>query len=175
MRTRTFVAALACLALPMLAVAQSAQLKLPSFADLKEKSIKTVDMTVDSTILGVMGLMMDDADTTTAALKKTVQGLKSVQIRSYQFKSDFEYPRTDVDAVRSQLSAPGWTSLVQTHDRQKNEDVDIYIALDNKTVTGLALIAANRHELTIINIVGAVDLNQVGELRKAFGVAGAGM
>ena len=34
---------LACLALPPLAAAQDAQLKLPSFADLKDKAIKSVD------------------------------------------------------------------------------------------------------------------------------------
>jgi hypothetical protein len=175
MHTRTLAAALACLMLPVLAAAQDAQLKIPSFADLKDKAVKSVDITIGSSVLGFMGWMMDDHNTDSAELKKTITGLKSVQIRSYRFTSDFAYPRADVDAVRAQLSGPGWSQLIKVHDQHKNEDVDIYIALDKQTIKGLAIIAANRREFTILNIVGAVALEQVAKLRETFGVQGAGM
>ena len=175
MHTRTLAAALACLMLPMLATAQDAQLKLPSFADLKDKAAKSVDITIGSSVLGFMGWMMHGDDKDTVELKKTLTGLKSVQIRSYQFTSDFAYSRADVDAVRSQLSGPGWSQLIKVHDQHKSEDVDIYIALDKQTIRGLAIIAANRREFTILNIVGSVALEQVARLRETFGVQGAGM
>jgi hypothetical protein len=166
---------LACLGLPRLAGAQDAQLKLPAFADLKEKAINSVDLTLDSTTLGMMGWFMSDTDPDTAELKKTLHGVKSVQIRSYKFTSDFAYSRADVEAVRSQLTGPGWSRLVQVHDRDKNEGVDIYIAVADKIVKGFALIAADRREFTIVNIVGAVDLDQVARLRKTFGAVGSDM
>jgi hypothetical protein len=175
MHTRSFAAAVACLAFPMLAAAQTAQLKLPSFSNLQDKAINTVDITIDSSMLGMMGWLMNEHDKETAELKKTLTGLKSVRIRSYKFDTDFAYSHADVDAVRSQLSGPGWSRLVQVHDRQKNENVDISIALDNKTVTGMAIIAASSREFTIINIVGAVTLDQVARLRATFGAQGAGM
>jgi hypothetical protein len=165
----------ACLALPGLAAAQDAQLKLPAYADLKEKALKSVDLTFDATTLGMMGWFMSDTDPEAAELKKTLQGVKSVQIRSYQFTSDFAYSRSDVEAVRSQLTGPGWSRLVQVHDRDKNEGVDIYIAVADKIVKGFALIAADRREFTIVNIVGAVDLDQVARLRKTFGAVGSNM
>jgi Domain of unknown function (DUF4252) len=175
MHTRTLAAALACLVLPVLAAAQDAQLKLPSFADLKDKAVQSVDITIGSSVLGFMGWMMHGDDKDTVELKKTLTGLTSVQIRSYQFTSDFAYSRADVDAVRSQLSGPGWSQLIKVHDQHKNEDVDIYIALDKQTIKGLAIIAANRREFTILNIVGAVALEQVAKLRETFGDQGAGM
>jgi hypothetical protein len=175
MHTRTFAAALACLALPVLAAAQDAQLKLPSFADLKDKAVKSVDITIGSSVLGLMGWLMQGDDQETAELKKTLTGLKSVQIRSYQFTSDFAYSRADVDAVRSQLSGPGWSQLIKVRDQHKNEDVDIYIALDKQTVKGVAIIAANRREFTILNIAGTVALEQIARLRETFGAQGAGM
>ena len=175
MHTRTLAAALACLVLPVLAAAQDAQLKLPSFADLKDKAAKSVDITIGSSLLGFMGWMMDDHDKDSAELKKTITGLKSVQIRSYQFTSDFAYSRADVDAVRAQLSGPGWSQLIKVHDQHKNEDVDIYIALDKQTVKGLAIIAANRREFTILNIAGSVAVEQIAKLRETFGAQGAGM
>jgi hypothetical protein len=165
----------ACLVLPGLAGAQDAQLKLPAFADLKEKAIKSVDLTIDATTLGMMGWFMSDTDPDAAELKKTLHGLKSVQIRSYKFTSDFAYSPADVEAVRSQLTGPGWSQLVQVHDRDKNEGVDIYIAVADKTVKGFALIAADRREFTIVNIVGVVDLDQIARLRKTFGAVGSDM
>lgn len=175
MHTRTLATALACLALPVLAAAQDAQLKLPSFAHLKDKAAKSVDITIGSSVLGFMGWMMQGDDKDTVELKKTLTGLKSVQIRSYQFTSDFAYSRADVDAVRSQLSGPGWSQLIKVHDQHKSEDVDIYIALDKQTIRGLAIIAANRREFTILNIVGSVALEQVARLRETFGAQGSGM
>ena len=175
MHTRILAATLACLALPVLAAAQDAQLKPPSFADLKDKAVKSVDITIGSSLLGFMGWMMDDHDKDSAELKKTITGLKSVQIRSYQFTSDFAYSRADVDAVRAQLSGPGWSQLIKVHDQHKNEDVDIYIALDKQTVKGLAIIAANRREFTILNIAGSVAVEQIAKLRETFGAQGAGM
>jgi Domain of unknown function (DUF4252) len=175
MHTRKLAAALACLALPVLAAAQDAQLKLPSFADLKDKAIKSVDITIGSSVLGLMGWMMPGDDKDTAELKKTLTGLKSVQIRSYQFTSDFAYSRADVDSVRSQLSGPGWSQLIKVHDQHKSEAVDIYIALDKQTIKGLAIIAANRREFTILNIAGTVALEQIARLRATFGAQGTGM
>jgi hypothetical protein len=72
-----------------------------------------------------------------------------------------------VDAVRSQLSGPGWSRLIEVHDQHKNEGVDIYIALDKQTVKGLAIIAANRREFTILNVVGSIDLQKLHRLEAS--------
>jgi hypothetical protein len=170
MQFRPFIAALACLGLPIAAVAQSPQLKLPSFTGLQQKATESVDITIGSLGLGLMSALMDDHDQDSADIKKVVSGLKAVQVRNYQFDSDFAYSKADIDAVRAQLSTPGWSQLAQVHDRKKNEDVDVYVALDNHKVTGFAVIASEPREFTIINIVGAVDLGQVASLQKHLGI-----
>ena len=60
MHTRTFAAALACLSLltGCWLAAQDAQLKLPAFADLKEKAVKSVDHHHRAATLGIMGWIM---------------------------------------------------------------------------------------------------------------------
>ena len=175
MRRCAVVTSLICLAFPMLAAAQGTKLQLPSFAGLQGQATQSVNISIGSLALGAMGWLMDDSDPQSAQVKKAIQGLKSVQVRSYQFNSDFVYSQADVDAVRSQLSRPGWTQLVQVRDRNKQEAVDIYVALDNRQVTGLAIIASEPRELTIVNIAGALDLNQVGKLQKALGLPDAGL
>jgi hypothetical protein len=171
---RPFFAALACVGIPMFAVAQSPQLNLPSFVGLQQKATESVDITIGSLALGIMGHLMDDGDPDSAQMKQLIQGLKSVQVRNYQFAADFAYSKADIDAVRSQLSGPTWTQLAQVHDQKKSEDVGVYVALNDHKVTGFAVIASEPREFTIINIVGAVDLEKIAALQKQLGLPDVG-
>jgi len=181
MNARLLAVAAACLTLPLLATAQGPQpLRLPSFPDLKEHATESVDITLGWMPLHLMGWLMDDGDPDTAEMKATLKGLKSVQIRSYQFDSDYAYPQADIDQVRAQLSAPGWSPLVQVRKRaaaegKDKENVDIYVALEDKKVRGLVIIACEPRELTIVNIVGSIDLEQIASLRKTFMSPGKGL
>jgi hypothetical protein len=172
---RPFIATLAFAGIPALAGAQSPQLNLPSFASLQQKATQSVDITIGSLALGIMSRFMDDDDADSAAMKHLIQGLKSVQVRNYQFAADFTYSKADIDAVRSQLSGPAWTQLAQIHDQKKSEDVDVYVALDDHKVTGFAVVASEPREFTIVNIVGAVDLEKIGALQKQLGLPDAGV
>ena len=168
MRTRQYVSAITCLALPMLAAAQVQYIKVPSFAELKSTATDSVEITFGPLLLGMAGWLMDDHDADSANLKKTLRGLTSVQVRSYRFKESFVYPKADLDALRAQLSQPGWSQLVKVRDRNEKKDVDIYIALENHIVNGVTIIASGQRELTIVNVIGKVDLDQVEGLRKTF-------
>ena len=82
---------------------------------------------------------------------------------------DFAYEPADLDAVRRQLSAPGWNRLVETRSRKTRADVDIYIMVDNNQAIG-ALIASEPRQFTIVNIIGAIDLEKLHKLEGQFGV-----
>jgi hypothetical protein len=163
----TSLAALAaCLCLlTRQAVAQTPHINIPAFLDLKSAATDSVDITFGPVLLGLAGWLMDDHDPQTATLKKTVQGLKSVQIRSYRFKDTFVYPQADLDALRTQLSQPGWSQLVKVRNREQKEDVDVYMALENRTIKGVTIIASGLREFTIINVIGSVQLDEVEGLR----------
>jgi hypothetical protein len=91
-----------------------------------------------------------------------------VQIRSYEFKDGFEYPKADLDALRAQLLRPAWSQLVKVRNRDEHENVDVYVALQNHTVEGVTIIVSGPRELTIVNAVGSVELDQIDGLRKMF-------
>jgi Domain of unknown function (DUF4252) len=180
MNARLLAVAAACLSLPLLAAAQGPQLRLPSFPDLKEHATESIDLTLGWMPLHLMSWLMSDGDPDSAELKQTLKGLKSVQIRSYQFSADYAYPQADIDQLRAQLAAPGWSPLVQVRKRgdqagKDKENVDIYVALEDKKVNGLVIIACEPREFTIVNIVGTIDLEQIASLRKTFVPPGKGV
>lgn len=167
------LAAAACLTLPLLATARGPELQLPSFPGLREQATESVDLTLGWMPLHLMGWLVKDGDPDSAQVREALKGLKSVQIRSYRFGTDYAYPQADIDRLRAQLSAPEWSPLVQVrkrgdHEGQDKEHVDIYLALEDKKVKGLVIIACEPRELTIVNIVGTIDLEQIASLRRTF-------
>ena len=165
MHIRTLAAA-AALLLPLLACSQSPELKLPSLGDLKRHATQSVDITLGAFPLHFAASLMDDRDGDSAEVRKALKAVKSVQIRSFRFDSDFACSQADLGALRSQLSQPGWSRLVEAHKRNR-EDVDVYVALEDQVIRGIAIVACQPREFTIINIVGAVDLDQLARLRSA--------
>ena len=59
---------------------------------------------------------------------------------------------------------------METRSRKTQADVDIYIMVENNRAIGLALIASEPRQITIVNIVGAIDLDKLHKLEGQFGV-----
>jgi len=157
------------LLLPLLAQAQSGRLVLPDFSDLARKASQSVNISLDPSMLGLAGAFLNaDPRSSDIDIKSLISGLQGIYVRSYTFERTGAYSRADVEAVRAQLTAPGWVSLVSTHDRQ--DDVDIYVRRNGQRTDGMAIISAEPKELTIVNIVGEIDLAKLAQLQGKFGV-----
>ncbi len=155
-----------CLSMPAFAGADNARLTLPEFKSLAGKATESVNISLSPWLLHMAGAFIDDHDADGAATKHLLAGIKSIQIRSYQFAADFVYSAADIDAVRRQLAGPGWSQLMQVHHREKNEDVDMYVLIENNVTKGFALIASEPREFTIINIVGSISVDDLPKLES---------
>jgi Domain of unknown function (DUF4252) len=166
MKMRIAQIAMACLLVPALASAQDARLKLPDFKSLAGKATESVNISLSPWLLRMAGAFVDEKDADSAATKHLLSGIKSIEIRSYQFASDFEYSPSDIDSVKRQLAGPGWNQLMQVHHREKNEDVNMYVLVENNVTKGFALIASEPREFTIINIVGSIAVEDLPKLES---------
>jgi hypothetical protein len=161
---------LALLAPALAWAAPNPKLVIPEFAGLAQKASESVTITLDPALLAMAGRFLDGNDPQDAATKEIIKGLRGIYVRSYTFDKDSAYQQADIDAVRAQLSAPGWNRLVQTQSRKTRANVDIYIMIDNNQAVGLALIASEPRQFTIVNIIGAIDLDKLHKLEGQFGV-----
>jgi hypothetical protein len=164
MKTRIMSLAMACVLTPILSFAQDAQLKLPEFKSLAGKATESVNISLSPWLLRMAGSFIDDKDEDAAATKHMLAGIKSIQVRSYQFASENAYSSADIDAVRNQLAGPGWNQVMQVHHREKSENVDMYVLIENNVPKGFALIASEPREFTIINIVGTINISDLPKL-----------
>jgi hypothetical protein len=164
------IIALACATLVLSAAhAAEPKLKLPSFSHLRAKAVNSEDITIDGFLLKLAQKFAandGDDDDEMAILRD----IKSVRVRNFEFANEGEYSRDDIESVRKQLAAPGWSALVQAHKRDPREDVDVFINTDGDKILGLAVIASEPREFTIVNIVGNIDIDKLAKLEGQFGI-----
>ena len=164
------LAACAALAFPLTGSAAGPQLKIPDFSHLRSKAIDSVDITLDGMLLNmVKRFAAKDGDGDDEALA-ILSDIKSLRVRNFEFDSDGAYSRADVESVRQQLSAPGWSPLIQAHKREPQEDVDVFINTDNGKIMGMAVVVSEARSFTIVNIIGSIDIDKLARIEGQFGI-----
>jgi len=170
MNARTgFVIAVLLLAGPVLA-GPKGQLLIPEFAGLADKASETVTVTLDSKLLGMAARFLSNEDPEQAKAKKLVNSLTGIYVRHYTFDTDYAYPKGELNGVLKQLNAPGWSRIVEARSKKENTNVDVFVLIDGEKAQGLAIIASEPREFTVVNIVGSIDLEQLHDLEGNFGV-----
>jgi hypothetical protein len=151
-----------------LAIPASAQrLNLSFLSDLEERADEVVDVTLDASMLRMASKFLGrDADE--RAIRDMIQGLEGIYVRSYEFAKEGEYDRGLVDRIKSQLGA-NWKPLVTVRSKKK-DNVNIYADMRGEKITGLVIIASEPRELTVVNIVGPIDIDRLAELQGEFGI-----
>ncbi len=178
MRFRSATLVCALLALPALAIAADpGRLQLPDLSALSKIATQSVDISLDPSLLhlasGVIG--SDSGDNNSAAVNDLIKGITGIYVRSYTFKRPGEYSKADVKSLQAQILTPGWQAVVSTHDLKQGGDVDVYLLRNGDRTEGVAIIAAEPRQLTIVNIVGSIDLAKLAQLQGQFGVPKVGL
>jgi len=149
--------------------AQNARIQLDALDRLADKASDTIDVTIDENHLKLASKFLSDKKIDEKKVKEIVSALKGVYVKSFKFETAGEYTKEDLDAIRSQLSAPGWSHMVGVRSR-RNENIDVYLMSDADNIIGITVIAADRRQLTVVNVVGPIDLEKLAELHNHFGI-----
>ena len=148
------------------ASAQQINLDFPGLAD---KAAEVVDVTLDATMLKAAARFFSSRDAEERSISDMVRGLEGIYVRSYSFDSTGQYDRpATVDRMRKQLG-PSWKKIVNVRSRDR-ENVEVFLDMRGEAVRGLFLISAEPRELTVVNIVGPIDLEKLGNLEGQFGI-----
>ncbi|MGA3040906.1 MAG: DUF4252 domain-containing protein [Bryobacteraceae bacterium] len=154
----------------VLAGALPAQQVKWNFDKLAASASDTVDVSLSGSLLQFAVKFLSDTDKDQAKVKKLVGGLKGIYVKTFEFKKPGEYSAADVESFRAPLHPPEWERIVGVHSTEDGENVEVYIKSDAKGIGGLAIIATEPKELTLVNIVGAIDLDALSELGGQFGI-----
>jgi hypothetical protein len=160
--TTNYCLLLLALLVPCEAVAQGARLQLSHLDKLAEKAEETVDVAVDTAMLKETAGFLAGKGSDTVKVQQMLEGVAGIYVKSFEFSAPNAYAESDIEAIRRQLAGPGWTRVVGI--REKGELTEIYLWKERDTNGGLVVISAESDELTVVNIVGRVDLASLGAL-----------
>jgi hypothetical protein len=166
---KSLIAFLLIAASAIIANAQDSRLKLNSLDHLATKASQSVDVNIDGRLLRLASGVFDDNDVDEQKIKKLIVGVKGIYVRNFEFDADGQYTSADVEAVREQLRGPGWTRMVDVKSK-KDGDLEVYVLMNGDMVAGLAVLSSGVRELTVVNIVGPVDLDKLAELEGRLGI-----
>jgi hypothetical protein len=158
------------IALLALAPLGAQEIKLPASLDrLAAKAKEVVDVTMDANLLQLASRFLSDKDPDDAQVKKLIGGLKGIYVRSFEFEKPGEYQDSDIEPVRAQLHMPAWSRIVGVRGKA-GDNAEVYVKTENGKIDGLAILATEPKELTIVSIEGSIDPDQLGELGGHFGI-----
>jgi hypothetical protein len=140
------------------------------YSKLAARASDSVEVTLDGSMLRLASKFLSGEDQEEAQVKKLVAGLKGIYVKSFEFKNEGQYSAADVEAFRSQLRSPVWQRIVNVRSKEDGENAEVYIKPEGKGIGGLAIIATAPKELTLVNIVGPIDLDSLSELGGHMGI-----
>lgn len=160
---------LMCATLP--SSAQNGKLQLQNLEKLSARAAEVNDVTLDGALLQLASKFLDVADDADAReVKNLIKDLKGIYVKNFEFDEPNQYSQADVEAIRTQLTAPGWQRIVTSRSKHNNENDEVYLMKEGDKITGVAILVAEARELTVVNIVGPIDMDKLGELGGHFGI-----
>jgi len=152
-------------------VLRAQDLKLPpDIESLSAKAKETVEVNMDGPMLRWASKFLSKKDPEEKEAAKLVENLKAIYVRSYEFADEKAYSAAEVESLRSQFRTPTWSRVVGVRSEHDGENVDVFFRLVNEKMAGIVIISAEPRELTFVNIVGPLEIDQLADLGGEFGI-----
>jgi|WetSurMetagenome_2_1015567.scaffolds.fasta_scaffold63186_3 hypothetical protein len=150
--------------------AQEGRIQISHLDKLAAKAGEVVDVNLDGSLLQTASKFLSGGKSDEAAVKDLIGGMKGIYVKSFEFDNEGEYTKEDLQAIRSQIQGPRWSRMVGVRSRKDKEEVDVYMCTENGKVAGLVVLCAEPKELTVVNIVGSIDIEKLSSLEGQFGI-----
>jgi hypothetical protein len=138
---------------------------------LSAKAEKFIDVSIDENLLRLpLGLIANSKEPDAKEVAEIVAGLKGIYVRVFEFASAGQYADADYSTLREQVRGAGWSRVVNVMNKRDEQHVEVFLQSGPGSVGGLVVIATQPKELTVINIVGKIDVAKLSKLEGKLGI-----
>ena len=155
------------------ALAQNPRIQTSQLDALSIKASQTVDVNIDERLIQLT-VKFIGKDPDEVKIKDIVNGLKGIYVKSFEFEKEGEYSASDLESIRLQLRNTAWNKIVNINSK-KEGSVEVYLMSNATQISGLAVLASDAKEITVVNIIGNVDLEKLTRLEGQFGIPELGI
>ena len=150
--------------------AQTGKLQLDQLDALTNRASNTFEVKLDENLMQTTIKLFSGKDPDDAAIKELLKNVKGIYVKSFSFDKENEYLPAEIDSVMSQLRSGGWSKIVGVTSKKDNENVEVYLMMMADQISGLAVVSLNPKEVTVVNIVGPINLEKLSQLEGSFGI-----
>ena len=165
-------AALTAPALVVPALAQNSPLPLPSPVEkeLAARASDVTEVTLGKNMLAFAAQFMKGKDDDEAATRHLIEGLDGIYVRDYEFDKEDQYSPDQIESLRKYFETPEWSPIVHVRERKSGESTDVLVKMVNGENKGMFILDAEPKELTIVLILGPINIDQLGRLHGIGGL-----
>ncbi|HLL71876.1 MAG TPA: DUF4252 domain-containing protein [Pyrinomonadaceae bacterium] len=157
----------------------AARLQLDNETSLAQRASELIDVNLDENLLRIIPkrITTKTDEGKTVDVGSIITGLRGVYVRSYAFTNEGEYNEGNLSGVRAQLRSPGWARLVNIVKKKGDDQMhlEVYMMTATGRIDGIAILALEPKRLTLVNIVGTIDLEKLSQLEGQFGIPELGI
>lgn len=139
---------------------------------LAARATHTTEVTLDKNMLAFASKFMDgkDGDKDDKDVKEMIQNLKGVYVREYEFDKEHSYSSEEVDGLRKYFESSDWSPMVHERTKGVATGTDVYLKIVGGQLQGLFVLDAEPKELSLVLILGPIDINKISSLGGTFGI-----
>jgi hypothetical protein len=151
------------------------QLPAPSPIEktLAARATHVTEVTLDKNMLAFAAKFMDkdkDDDKDDQEVKDMIHNLKGVYVREYEFDKDHSYTAEELEGLRKYFESTDWSPMVHERTKGVAEGTDVYLKLVDGHIQGLFVLDAEARDLSLVLILGPVDIDKISALGGTFGI-----
>jgi hypothetical protein len=147
--------------------AQDARLNLDHLDRLAARATESVEITMNDVQVHILRRLVSLSESDQSKLKGLLSKLKGIYVRGYEFTRDGEYSDADIEEIRAQLRAPGWERIAEVRSRNSGGDEVFFMPRDGE-IAGFAAISTKPRKVCVVNIVGAMNFDDMALLDREF-------
>jgi len=153
------------------ALAQTALLKLDALDRMAASANQVIDVTVDEHLLQLASKFLSSTRSADEReIRELVKDLKGVYVKRFEFDTAGQYSSADIEPLLKQLRGPGWARIVGVTSKAEYKNIEVFLMTDASLIKGIAVVAAAPRELTVVNVVGPIDVERLSRLEGQFGI-----
>lgn len=159
------------LLMPSSASAQDGRINLDLLDKLAARASEKQQIDLGPEMLGSVQSFVPQGPKADAA-KGIFAKLRGIFVRNYEFDDPKAYSMDDINTLRKQLMTPGWVKVISNEEKGREGDwelQEVYFFQPGGKTNGIFILNAEPGELSVVNVVGPIDL---AELRNLGGVLG---
>ena len=150
-----------------------AKIDVSHLAALEDKAASVVDVNLDRRTLRLAEKFFKTDKPDELAIKELIAGIEGITVKIFEFEKEGEYQPSDYQMLKTQIdNNPGWIRLAGVRSKKKDMiNVEVSIMTDeNDNLLGVAIIAAEKEHLAVINIIGTFDIAKIRDLSGKFNI-----